>query len=93
MEVNIRKKKFLLVCTYNTNKNLISSHIREIEKNVDNFSFKCDNFILLGNLNFELTESAAFSNILLGTFEPNLVSLILSSLQILGINSGQCLMK
>ena len=76
MEVNIRKKKFLLVFTYNTNRNLISSHIREIDKNVDNFSFKYDNFILLGNLNFEPTESAAFSNILFGTFEPNLVSLI-----------------
>ena len=76
MEINIRKKKFLSVCTYNTNKNLISSHIREIDKNVDNFSFKYDNFILLGNLNFEPPESAAFSNILFGTFEPNLVSLI-----------------
>ena len=33
MEINIRKKKWLLVCTYNPNKNLISNHFREIGKN------------------------------------------------------------
>ena len=58
IEINIRKKKWLLVCTYNPNKNLISNHLKEIGKNLDNFSSKYDNFILLGDLNSEPTESA-----------------------------------
>ena len=57
IEINIRKKKWLLVCTYNPNKNLISNHLKEIGKNLDICSSKCDNFILLGYLNSEPTES------------------------------------
>ena len=57
-EINIRKKKWLLVCTYNPNKNLISNHLKEIGKNLDNYSSKYDNFILLGDLNSEPIESA-----------------------------------
>ena len=58
IKVNISKKKWLLVCTYNSNKNLILNYLKEIGKNVDNYSSKYDNFILLGDLNSELTESA-----------------------------------
>ena len=58
IEINIRKKKWLLVCTYNPNKNLISNHLKEISKNLDNYSSKYDNFILLDDLNSETTESA-----------------------------------
>ena len=28
IEMNIRKKKYFLVCTYNPNKNLISNHLK-----------------------------------------------------------------
>ena len=58
IEINIRKKKWLLVGTYNPNKNLISNHLKEIGKNLDNYSSKYDNVILLGDLNSEPTESA-----------------------------------
>ena len=58
IEINIRKNKWFLVCTYNPNKNLISNHLKEIGKNLDNYSSKYDNFILLGDLNSEPTESA-----------------------------------
>ena len=57
IEINIRKK-WLLVGTYNSNKNLISNHLKEIGKNLDNYSSKYDNFILLGDINSEPTESA-----------------------------------
>ena len=57
IEINIRKKKWLLVCTYNPNRNLILNHRKEIDKNLDNYSSKYDNFILLGDLNSEPTES------------------------------------
>ena len=51
IEIKIRKKKWLLVCTYNPNKNLISNPLKEIGKNLDNYSSKYDNFIILGDLN------------------------------------------
>ena len=38
--------------------NLISNHLKEIGKNLDNYSSKYDNFILLGDLNSEPTKSA-----------------------------------
>ena len=57
IEINIRKKR-LLVGPYNPNKNLISNHLKEIGKNLDNYSSTYDNFSLLGDLNLELTESA-----------------------------------
>ena len=58
IKINIRKK-WLLVCTYNPNKNLISNHLKEISKNLDNYSSKYDSFILFGDLNSESTVSAA----------------------------------
>ena len=58
IEINIRKNKWLLICTYNPNKNLISNHLKEIAEKLDNYSSKYDNFILLGDLNSEPTESA-----------------------------------
>ena len=58
IEINIRKKKWILVCTYNPNKNLTSNHLKEMGKSLDNYSSKYDNFILPGDLNSEPTESA-----------------------------------
>ena len=57
-EINIRKKKSNLVSTYNPNRNLISNHLKEIGKNLDNYSSKYSNFVLLGDFNFRPTESA-----------------------------------
>ena len=56
-EINIRKKKWPLVCMYHPNKDFISNHLKHIRKNLDSYSSKYDNFILLGNLNLEPTES------------------------------------
>ena len=58
IEINIRKKKWLLVDTYSPNKNLISNHLKEIGKNLDNYSSNYDNFILPGDFNSEPTGSA-----------------------------------
>ena len=56
IKTNIRKKKWLLVCTYNSHKNLILNHLKDIGKNLDNYSSKYK-VILLGDLNDEQTES------------------------------------
>ena len=45
VELNIRKRKSLLCCSYNSNKNLINKHLDEIGKNLDLLSSKYDNFI------------------------------------------------
>ena len=58
IEINMRKKKWFLVCIINPNKNLISNHLKEIGKHLDNYSSNYDNFILLGGLNSEPTKSA-----------------------------------
>ena len=58
IEINIKKKKLLLVYTYNQKKNLLSNQLKEIHKNLDNYSSKYENFIILSELNSEPTELA-----------------------------------
>ena len=58
IEINIRKNIWYLVCTYNPNKILISNHLKETGKHLDNYSCKYDNFIFLDDLISESTESA-----------------------------------
>ena len=49
IEINIRKKKWFLVCMYNPYKISISNYLKETGKNLDNYSSKYDNFILFGD--------------------------------------------
>ena len=56
VELTIRKKKWLLCCSYNPNKTFITKHLAEIGRNQDLFSSKFDNFILLRDFNSELCE-------------------------------------
>ena len=53
VEITIRKKLWLLGCSYNPHKRFISSHLKELGKSLD-FNSKYDNFILLRDLNAEL---------------------------------------
>ena len=57
IEINIRKKKWILTFTYNPNKNLISNHLKVIDKKQDSYSSKYDIFIFVVDLNSEPTES------------------------------------
>ena len=52
VELSIRKKKWLLCCSYNPNKTFITKHLAEIGRNRDLFSSKY-NLILLGDFNSE----------------------------------------
>ena len=56
VELNIRKKKWLIHCIYNPHKNFISSLLNEMGKNIDKYSSNYDNFILLGDFNCEPSE-------------------------------------
>lgn len=56
VELNIRKKEWLIHCIYNLHKNYISSLLKEMGKNIDKNSSNYDNFILLGDFNCETSE-------------------------------------
>ena len=56
VELNIRKKKWLIHCIYNPHKNFISSLLDEMGKNIDKYSSNYVNFILLGDFNCEPSE-------------------------------------
>ena len=58
IEISIRKKKWLADCSSNPHKRFISSHLKELGKNLD-FNSKYYNFILLGDLNAEPTNETA----------------------------------
>ena len=65
VEINLRKKRWLLCCSYNPKKPLISEHLNEIGKNLDLLLSKYDNFMLIGDLNAEPTEAAVFDRVVL----------------------------
>ena len=52
VEINLRKKRWLLCCSYNPKKPLISEHLNEIGKNLDLLLSKYDNFMLIGSILF-----------------------------------------
>ena len=65
IEINLRRKKWLLCCSYNSHKNKISSHLDIISKSLNDFSTTYDNLILLGDFNVEPEEKymADFLNV------------------------------
>ena len=58
IEINLRRKKWLLCCTYNAHKNLISNHLSEISKALDIYSSSYDNIVIMGDFNSEPNESS-----------------------------------
>ena len=56
VEVNIRKKKWLLGCSYNPHKN-ISNHLHHLNKGLDLYLKSFDNILIMGDLNFEVSEN------------------------------------
>ena len=50
VEIDLRKKKWLLCCSYNPHKNSISTHTDFLRRKLDIHSSNCENFILLGDL-------------------------------------------
>ena len=58
VEINLRKKKWLLCCSYNPKKSLISNHLKEIGNNLDLLPSKYDNYLLMGDFDAEPNEPA-----------------------------------
>ena len=58
IEINLRKKKWLLSVSYNPHKALIGKHLQAVGKNLDLCSGRYENVIIMGDFNAEPTESA-----------------------------------
>ena len=54
VELNFRKKNWLLCCTYNPNRNIIANYLDALKRSLDPYSTKYDNLMVMGNLNAEV---------------------------------------
>ena len=58
VEINLRRKKWLLCCSYNPHKSNIANHLKNICETLDKVSVNYDNLILLGDFNVEHGEES-----------------------------------
>ena len=58
VEINLRKKTWLLCCSYNPHKNNIANNLENICKTLDKLNTTYDNLILLGDFNVEPEEES-----------------------------------
>ena len=56
VEINFRKKKWLIFASYNPHKSNISNHLHHLSKGLDNYIGNYDNILLLGDFNSEFSE-------------------------------------
>ena len=56
IEINLRKKKWLLCCSYNPHRNNIKNHLEILGRNLDLYSSLYENIIVLGDFNVETTD-------------------------------------
>ena len=66
IELNFCKKKWLLCCSYNPNKNTISDHLEILRRNLDLYSPQYENLIMIGDFNSDINQSCmkAFVNLI-----------------------------
>ena len=57
VEINLQKKKWLLCCSYNPNKNAINSYLENLHKSLALYSSKCEKFIVLADFNVGMDNS------------------------------------
>ena len=57
VEINLRKKKWLLCCTYNPNKNKIQFRLENLTKSLALNSSNYENLIILGDFNVSIDNS------------------------------------
>ena len=58
LEINLRKKKWLLCCSYNPHKSNIANHLKNISKTLEKLNSTYDNLVLLGDFNAEPEEES-----------------------------------
>ena len=58
IEINLRKRKWLLCGSYNPHRNQISNHLECLNNILDEFTIQYENIILLGDFNVSVNESS-----------------------------------
>ena len=58
VEINLRKKKWLLCCSYNPDKSNNSNHLKNICKTLDKLNSTYDSLVLLEDFNAEPDEES-----------------------------------
>ena len=58
VEINLRKRKWFLNCSYNPHRNSISSHLECLNRVIDEHSKTYDNFIFIGDFNVGIDENS-----------------------------------
>ena len=48
IEMNMKSKKSLLCCIYNSNKSLIENHLRQLQKQLEAFTERYQHFLIMG---------------------------------------------
>ena len=56
IEINLKKKKWLIICSYNPHKSMIHNHLKSISIQLDEFCKKYENIIVIGDFNSEICE-------------------------------------
>ena len=57
VEINLRKRKWFLNCSYNPHKNQISNHLEYLNRLIDEYNTYYENFIFIGDFNTSVEES------------------------------------
>ena len=58
VEINLRKTKWLLCCSYNPNRCKIDFHLENLNRSLALYSSHYENFIIIGDFNVEANDSA-----------------------------------
>ena len=58
IELNFRKKKWLLCCTYNPNRNNTLDHLDVLRRSIDLYSAEYEHFIIVADFNTEVTQTS-----------------------------------
>ena len=58
MELNLRKKKWLICCCYNLHKNLINYYLQGLAKEIQIYFNNYDDILLIGDFNAEVSETS-----------------------------------
>ena len=56
IEINLRKVKWLVICSYNPHKNNISNHLENLSKVLNRHLSRYERFLCIGDFNSEITE-------------------------------------
>ena len=58
VEINLRRTKWLLCCSYNPSRSNIDFHLEHLNRNLALYSSRYENFMVIGDFNVEANNSA-----------------------------------